>query len=187
MLTKILKLIFGSKSKRDLRKMLPLVRRINELEESYQSLSDEELKANTELFKKRLADGETQRLQSLANALHAQGKTDSAITVARCMQARAATQHDTTALVGAGSALGVYLRSQGKLEEALKSYDEALRLVVTPAFVRTTDAQACEAVATLYMNLATLHVDMQNKAQATNCARKSEAWAARCPDARMWS
>lgn len=130
-----------------------------------------------------LADGETQRLQSLANALHAQGKTDSAITVARCMQARAATQHDTTALVGAGSALGVYLRSQGKLEEALKSYDEALRLVVTPAFVRTTDAQACEAVATLYMNLATLHVDMQNKAQATNCARKSEAWAARCPDA----
>ena len=59
MLTKILKLIFGSKSKRDLRKMLPLVRRINELEESYQSLSDEELKANTELFKKRLADGET--------------------------------------------------------------------------------------------------------------------------------
>ena len=130
-----------------------------------------------------LADGETQRLQSLANALHAQEKTDSAITVARCMQARAATQHDTTALVGAGSALGVYLRSQGKLEEALKSYDEALRLVVTPAFVRTTDAQACEAVATLYMNLATLHVDMQNKAQATNCARKSEAWAARCPDA----
>ena len=128
------------------------------------------------------ADRETQRLQSLADALHAQGKTDSAISVAHRMQERATKQRDTTALVEAGSALGVYLRSQGKLEEALKSYDNALSLVVTPTFARTTDAQACEAAAALYLNLATLHVDMQNKAQAADCAHKSEAWAARSPD-----
>ncbi len=39
--------------------MLPLVKRINELEISYQSLSDDELKNKTVEFKQRLANGET--------------------------------------------------------------------------------------------------------------------------------
>lgn len=129
------------------------------------------------------ADRETQRLQTQADALHAKGQTDSAITVARRMLTRATELRDTASAVGAGSALGVYLRSQGRLEEALKSYDNALRLVTTPSFARRADARACEEAAVLYMNLATLHVDMQNKTQAVDCARKSEAWAARCPDA----
>lgn len=129
------------------------------------------------------ADRETQRLQTQADALHAKGQTDSAITVARRMLTRATELRDTASAVGAGSALGVYLRSQGRLEEALKSYDNALRLVTTPSFARRADERACEEAAVLYMNLATLHVDMQNKTQAVDCARKSEAWAARCPDA----
>lgn len=129
------------------------------------------------------ADRETQRLQTQADALHAKGQTDSAITVARRMLTRATELRDTASAVGAGSALGVYLRSQGRLEEAFKSYDNALRLVTTPSFARRADARACEEAAVLYMNLATLHVDMQNKTQAVDCARKSEAWAARCPDA----
>ena len=59
MLNQILKAVFGTKSQRDLKKMLPLVRRINQLEEEYQKLSDEELQAKTPEFKQRLANGET--------------------------------------------------------------------------------------------------------------------------------
>ncbi len=59
MFNAILKAIFGTKSQRDVKKMLPLVRRINEIEVSLQQLSDEELQAKTPEFKNRLAAGET--------------------------------------------------------------------------------------------------------------------------------
>ena len=59
MLNQILKAVFGTKSQRDLKKMLPLVRRINQLEVEYQKLTDEELQAKTPEFKQRLANGET--------------------------------------------------------------------------------------------------------------------------------
>jgi preprotein translocase subunit SecA len=55
----ILKKVLGSKQQRDLKKLKPLVARINELEASYQSLSDEHLKRKTEDFRKRFAGGET--------------------------------------------------------------------------------------------------------------------------------
>ncbi len=59
MLTNILKAIFGSKSARDVKRMTPLVNRINKLEEEYQKLTDDQLKAKTQEFKDRLANGET--------------------------------------------------------------------------------------------------------------------------------
>ncbi len=59
MFTIILEKIFGKKSQRDAVKMLPLVRKVKALEESYQSLSNEQLQAKTEEFKQRLAKGET--------------------------------------------------------------------------------------------------------------------------------
>ena len=59
MIVGLLKRIFGTQSQRELRRMRPLVRRINELEESYQSLSDDEVRAKTAEFKARLAAGET--------------------------------------------------------------------------------------------------------------------------------
>ncbi|MCP3964961.1 MAG: preprotein translocase subunit SecA [Lentisphaerae bacterium] len=59
MLVPILKKIFGTKSQRDLKKMLPLVAIINELEEQLQKLSEEELKNKTNEFKERLSNGET--------------------------------------------------------------------------------------------------------------------------------
>ena len=43
MLTKILKAVFGSKSGRDVKRLRPLISKINELEVSYQKLSEEEL------------------------------------------------------------------------------------------------------------------------------------------------
>ncbi len=59
MINAVIKAIFGTKSQRDVKKMMPLVRRINALEEEYQKLSDAELQAKTPEFKSRLAAGET--------------------------------------------------------------------------------------------------------------------------------
>jgi len=55
----LIKTIFGTKNDRDLKRLQPLVARINELEQSYQSLSDDQLKAKTQEFKSRVAAGET--------------------------------------------------------------------------------------------------------------------------------
>ena len=51
--------IFGTKFERDMKRIRPLVQRINELEESYQSLSDEQVRAKTDEFRQRLQEGET--------------------------------------------------------------------------------------------------------------------------------
>ena len=59
MLTRILKAVFGSKSSRDVKRLLPKVKRINELETEYQKLSEEQLKAKTAEFQERLRRGET--------------------------------------------------------------------------------------------------------------------------------
>ncbi|MBQ9787487.1 MAG: preprotein translocase subunit SecA [Lentisphaeria bacterium] len=59
MINAIIKAIFGTKSQRDVKKMKPLVARINALEVEYQKLTDEELQAKTPEFKERLAKGET--------------------------------------------------------------------------------------------------------------------------------
>ena len=55
----LIKNIFGTKHLRDVRRMKPLVARINALEQEYQSLSGEALKAKTAEFRDRLARGET--------------------------------------------------------------------------------------------------------------------------------
>ncbi|MFA6939661.1 MAG: preprotein translocase subunit SecA [Clostridiaceae bacterium] len=51
--------IFGSYSERELKKIIPIVDQIEELDEDMQKLSDEELKGKTEEFKERLSKGET--------------------------------------------------------------------------------------------------------------------------------
>jgi len=59
MLGFLLKKIFGTKSERDLKRLLPIVAKVNEICESYASLSDSELRAKTDEFKQRLGNGET--------------------------------------------------------------------------------------------------------------------------------
>jgi len=55
----LIKTLFGTKNARDIKRMQPLVERINELEKGYQALSEEQLKAKTQEFKDRVAAGET--------------------------------------------------------------------------------------------------------------------------------
>lgn len=56
---KVVDKIFGTHSERELKRIMPLVDKIEGLRPAMQALSDEELKAKTPEFKKRLADGET--------------------------------------------------------------------------------------------------------------------------------
>ena len=51
--------IFGTHSERELKTIEPIAAKIEALEDEYKALSDEELKGKTEIFKKRLAAGET--------------------------------------------------------------------------------------------------------------------------------
>ncbi len=55
----LLKKIIGSKNDRDLKRIRPLVERINALEAEYQSLGEAELKAKTGEFRERLKAGES--------------------------------------------------------------------------------------------------------------------------------
>ena len=54
-----LKKILGDSNERAIQQIEPIVRRINALEPEYQALSDAQLRAKTDEFKRRLADGET--------------------------------------------------------------------------------------------------------------------------------
>ena len=56
---KVIDKIFGTHSERELKRIEPLVNKIEELRPAMQALSDEELRAKTEEYKKRFADGET--------------------------------------------------------------------------------------------------------------------------------
>ena len=51
--------IFGTRSQRELKKIQPIVDQVLALEESYKNLSEDALKAKTQEFKDRLAEGET--------------------------------------------------------------------------------------------------------------------------------
>ena len=55
----LLQKIFGTKAARDVKKLRPLVAKVNEIEATYQSLSDDELKAKTAEFRERVAKGES--------------------------------------------------------------------------------------------------------------------------------
>jgi len=57
MINTILTKIFGSQHARDVKKMLPTVAAINEMEPRIKALSDAELRAKTEEFRRQLADG----------------------------------------------------------------------------------------------------------------------------------
>ncbi|MBX2987839.1 MAG: preprotein translocase subunit SecA [Bdellovibrionaceae bacterium] len=58
-MTQVLTKIFGTKHDREMKKIRPIVEKVNAFESSMQALTDEQLKAKTPEFKARLAKGET--------------------------------------------------------------------------------------------------------------------------------
>ena len=59
MIVSLLSKIFGSANERVVKKYLKVVEKINDLESTYEAMSDDELKAQTQKFKDRLINGET--------------------------------------------------------------------------------------------------------------------------------
>jgi preprotein translocase subunit SecA len=57
MINTILTKIFGSQHARDVKKMLPIVAAVNEMEPQIKALSDEALRGKTEEFRRQIADG----------------------------------------------------------------------------------------------------------------------------------
>ncbi|MDO4614532.1 MAG: preprotein translocase subunit SecA [Lachnospiraceae bacterium] len=55
----IIQKMFGTHSEREIKRILPIVNRIEALQPEMRALSDEELRAKTDEFKKRLGNGET--------------------------------------------------------------------------------------------------------------------------------
>ena len=71
----VLKKIFGSKHEKDVQQLLPIVEEINSHFESFKSLSDDELRAKTAEFKKRIVD-ETAESNAHLIELHDRLKTE---------------------------------------------------------------------------------------------------------------
>ncbi len=51
--------VFGTYSDRQIKKIMPLVKQINSLGDEYKNMSDSDMRSQTDIFKKRLAAGET--------------------------------------------------------------------------------------------------------------------------------
>ena len=58
MALKIFSKLLGSRNDRQLKRMSRVVSKINEMEPDFKALSDDALKAKTDEYRKRLADGE---------------------------------------------------------------------------------------------------------------------------------
>ena len=56
---KLVEKVFGTHSQRELKRIMPLVDKIEGLRPAMQALSDEELRAKTDEYKKRHAEGES--------------------------------------------------------------------------------------------------------------------------------
>ncbi len=55
----LLERVFGKKSHRDYKRLLPLLERVKEVRVQYRELSDDQLRGMTDTFRQRLRDGET--------------------------------------------------------------------------------------------------------------------------------
>ena len=99
----------------------------------------------------------------LADSLYQIGKTDSAILISNEIIKMAEDEGNVLNIIDAYTSRGVYLRSSGKLEEAAKAYDIALKHVVN---LQSETEENLQSVTTLYNNLSALYLDMKNPEKA---------------------
>ncbi len=91
----------------------------------------------------------------------------------------AMTEKDTCAMMSCYTSQGVYLRSSGKLTEAIAAYDKALQYA---PLLSGNNEENLQAITTLYNNLATVYLDMKNPAQAVKYALDAVKQADKCQD-----
>lgn len=130
---------------------------------------------------------EIARLRESADSLHSIGRTDSAAVVGQQAIDLAVKSGDRTQIVGTHAAQGVFLRSLGRIDDALKHYEAALEIVTSEEFRTHPDQEAVEETASLYINLAVLNLDTQNKGLAAANAELAGEWAAKSSDPALRS
>lgn len=138
-------------------------------------------------FAKPESIAEIAHLREVADSLHGIGRTDSAVIVGQRAILLAEKSGDLTQIVGTRSAQGVFLRSLGKIEEALASYDAALEIITSEKFRENPDEEAIEEIASLYTNLSVLHLDTQHKDLAAKHALLAGEWIAKSSDPELRS
>lgn len=135
------------------------------------------------LYIPAIAGDKVTEMRAVADSLHAIGRTDSAITVINsALEITGKQSGNTATLVGLHSSLGVFMRSSGNIDGALKHYNEALRLSADKKFRDNADEDALQELASLYVNMGTLHLDMAHKKEAAVYAERSAEAASRCKD-----
>lgn len=124
-------------------------------------------------------------LRAEADSLHSIGKTDSAILIGEKTIRLARKMDDKVQIMGTLAGQGVYLRSVGRIDDALKSYADAMEIATSPEFRANPGQEGIEEIASLYINLAVLDLDMQHKDEAAANAKKAGEWCGKSQDAEF--
>ena len=122
---------------------------------------------------------DVEKLTETADTYYQAGKVDSALWAIEQALQLAMTEKDTCAMMSCYTSQGVYLRSSGKLTEAIAAYDKALQYA---PLLSEDNEDNLEAITTLYNNLATVYLDMKNPAQAVKYALDAVKQADKCHD-----
>ncbi|MCH5231525.1 MAG: hypothetical protein J1F43_06990 [Muribaculaceae bacterium] len=130
---------------------------------------------------------EINNLREKADSLHSIGQTEEAIKTGEEAIKLAEESGNQIQIVGTHAAQGVFLRSMGRIDAALRSYDKALEIATSETFRENPNQEAIEEIASLYINLAVLNLDMQNKDQAAQNAKLAGEWVSKSDDAELKS
>ena len=121
--------VFGTHSQRELRRIMPLVEKIESLRPTMQALSDEELRAKTDEYKRRYAEGET--LDSLLPEAFA--------TVREAAKRTIGLEHYRVQLIG-----GIILH-QGRIAE-MKTGEGKTLVSTLPAYLNALTGEGVHIV-----------------------------------------
>lgn len=122
---------------------------------------------------------DVEKLTETADTYYQAGKVDSALWAIEQALQLAMTEKDTCAMMSCYTSQGVYLRSSGKLTEAIAAYDKALQYA---PLLSGNNEENLQAITTLYNNLVTVYLDMKNPAQAVKYALDAVKQADKCQD-----
>ncbi|MCM1044858.1 MAG: preprotein translocase subunit SecA [Candidatus Gastranaerophilales bacterium] len=126
---KVFEKVFGTHSSRELKRIMPLVDKIEELRPTMQAMTDEELAAKTVEYKKRLAEGET--LDDLLPEAYA--------TVREAAKRALGMEHYRVQLIG-----GVILH-QGRIAE-MKTGEGKTLVSTLPAYLNALEGKGVQVV-----------------------------------------
>ena len=126
---KFIEKIFGSHSEREVKRIMPIVEHIESLEPNFEKLSDAELRAKTEEFKKRIKDGE-----SLDDIL-----PEAFATVREASKRVLGMRHFTVQLIG-----GIVLH-QGRIAE-MKTGEGKTLVATLPVYLNALEGKGVHVV-----------------------------------------